>query len=73
MFGAAADASASKRMIAVARDNGVNFIDTANMYEGYSRVLGSAGGVAEEILGKALAGRRQGAYPGGNAREFIGL
>ncbi|MEA1950282.1 MAG: aldo/keto reductase [Planctomycetota bacterium] len=40
-------------------DHGINFIDTANMYEGYARTLGSAGGVAEEILGKALAGRRE--------------
>ena len=39
-------------------DNGINFIDTANMYEGYARYLGSPGGVAEEILGKALANRR---------------
>jgi len=39
-------------------DCGVNFIDTANMYEGYARYIGSAGGVAEEILGKALVGRR---------------
>jgi aryl-alcohol dehydrogenase-like predicted oxidoreductase len=39
-------------------DQGINFIDTANMYEGYTRVIGSPGGVAEAILGKALAGRR---------------
>ncbi|MBI3941756.1 MAG: aldo/keto reductase [Chloroflexi bacterium] len=39
-------------------DHGINFIDTANVYEGYRRVLGSPGGVAEEILGQALAGRR---------------
>ncbi len=39
-------------------DHGVNFIDTANMYEGYTRYIGSPGGVAEEILGKALHGRR---------------
>jgi aryl-alcohol dehydrogenase-like predicted oxidoreductase len=39
-------------------DHGINFIDTANMYEGYTRVVGSAGGIAEEILGKALKGRR---------------
>lgn len=39
-------------------DSGINFIDTANMYEGYARSVGSPGGVAEEILGKALAGRR---------------
>jgi len=37
-------------------DNGINFIDTANMYEGYNRSMGSAGGIAEEILGKALKG-----------------
>lgn len=38
--------------------HGVNFVDTANMYEGYNRYAGSAGGVAEEILGKAVEGRR---------------
>ncbi len=37
---------------------GINFVDTANMYEGYDRCAGSAGGVAEEIVGKAVAGRR---------------
>lgn len=41
-----------------ALDEGINFLDTANMYEGYTRVAGSAGGIAEEILGKALRGRR---------------
>jgi len=41
-----------------ALDHGINFIDTANMYEGYARRIGSAGGVGEEILGKALRGRR---------------
>ena len=40
-------------------DLGINFIDTANVYEGYSRVLGSPGGVGEEILGKALRGKRE--------------
>jgi len=39
-------------------DHGINFIDTADMYEGYSRSMGSPGGVAEEILGKALKGKR---------------
>lgn len=39
-------------------DQGITFIDTANIYEGYSRYLGSAGGAAEAILGKALEGRR---------------
>lgn len=37
---------------------GINLIDTANMYEGYDRFAGSAGGVAEEIVGQAVAGRR---------------
>jgi aryl-alcohol dehydrogenase-like predicted oxidoreductase len=37
---------------------GINFIDTANMYEGYTRTIGSPGGVAEDILGKALKGKR---------------
>jgi aryl-alcohol dehydrogenase-like predicted oxidoreductase len=37
---------------------GINFLDTANMYEGYKRYIGSPGGVAEEILGKALKGKR---------------
>ena len=41
-----------------ALEHGVNFIDTANMYEGYTRRVGSAGGVSETILGKALRGRR---------------
>ena len=35
-------------------EHGVNFIDTANMYEGYNRYAGSAGGVAEEIVGEAV-------------------
>jgi aryl-alcohol dehydrogenase-like predicted oxidoreductase len=42
-----------------ALDIGINFIDTANMYEGYKRFVGSPGGVAEEILGKALKGKRE--------------
>lgn len=46
------------RIVHAALDCGVNFFDTANMYEGYARFPGSPGGVAEEILGKALRGRR---------------
>lgn len=47
------------RLVRYAMDeHGINFVDTANMYEGYNRYAGSAGGVAEEILGKAVAGRR---------------
>ena len=40
-------------------ENGVNFVDTANIYEGYNRTIGSPGGTAETILGKALIGQRQ--------------
>ena len=40
-------------------EQGINHIDTANMYEGYNRYAGSAGGVAEEIVGKALKGLRR--------------
>lgn len=46
------------RLTHAAIDLGINFVDTANVYEGYSRCLGSDGGVAEEILGKALRDRR---------------
>ena len=35
-------------------DHEINFVDTANMYEGYARSIGSPGGVAEEILGNAV-------------------
>ena len=42
-----------------ALDHGINFIDTADIYEGYTRFLGSPGGVAESILGVALQGRRE--------------
>lgn len=40
-------------------DLGINFIDTANVYEGYRRYLGSPGGVAEEIVGQAIRDRRE--------------
>lgn len=46
------------RVVHGAMDLGINFIDTANVYEGYARYLGSPGGTAEEIVGKALVGRR---------------
>jgi len=47
------------RLVHWALDRGINFIDTADMYEGYARYLGSPGGVAETILGEALKDRRQ--------------
>lgn len=46
------------RLTHFALDNGINFVDTANVYEGYTRFLGSPGGVAEEIVGKAIHDRR---------------
>jgi aryl-alcohol dehydrogenase-like predicted oxidoreductase len=61
-------------------DQGINFIDTANVYEGYDRVLGSAGGTAEVILGKALKDRRDKAVvatkagsPNGPGPQDVGL
>ena len=57
-FGSPVAEADAIRLIHAALDLGVNFIDTANVYEGYKRYLGSAGGVAEEIVGKALRDRR---------------
>jgi len=59
-FGTPLDEAGSIRLIHAALDLGINFIDTANVYEGYRRYLGSPGGVAEEIVGKGLRGRRDG-------------
>lgn len=53
-------------------DAGINFVDTANSYEGYSRVVGSAGGVAETFLGEALRGRRDGIVVATKAGMKIG-
>ena len=57
-FGTPVAETDAVRLVHHAHDRGVNFIDTANMYEGYTRTIGSPGGVAEQILGKAIAGRR---------------
>lgn len=57
LFGTPVGEAEAVQLVHRALDQGVNFIDTANIYEGYTRFIGSAGGVAEEILGKALAGR----------------
>ena len=59
-FGTPVPETDALRLVAAAREEyGINFIDTANMYEGYARAPGSAGGVAEEIVGRAVAGRRK--------------
>ncbi len=57
-FGEPVDEAEAVKLVHGAMGMGINFIDTANVYEGYRRYLGSAGGVAEEIVGKALQGRR---------------
>src|SRR5205807_10548426 len=48
-FGKEADEELSIRMIHRALDAGLNFLDTANVY---------VGGRSEEVVGKALQGRR---------------
>lgn len=48
-FGVSADAAEAKRIVDVAFEAGVNFIDTANTY---------AGGMSERYTGMALKGRR---------------
>ena len=58
-FGTPVPEAEAIRIVHWAMDHGINFIDTANIYEGYRRYLGSPGGVAEAILGKALEGRRE--------------
>ena len=69
------------RLVHWALDHGINFIDTADMYEGYDRYIGSPGGVAESILGEALEDRRDravitskvGNAVGGDSYEGHGL
>ena len=49
MFGGPADEADSQRMIAAARDAGINFIDTADVYNG---------GQSEEVVGRAIRNER---------------
>src|SRR5688500_10714072 len=49
-FGHGADQAEAERILATALDAGVNFIDTANAYNG---------GVSEAMLGKALGAKRK--------------
>src|SRR5207249_4131885 len=62
-FGAQADEAASVRMVDQCLDAGINFIDTANMYNQ---------GRAEEIVGKALKGRRQKVILASKVRHKMG-
>ncbi len=57
-FGTPVDQAAAVKIVHHALDSGINFIDTADIYEGYARYMGSPGGRAEEFLGEALKGRR---------------
>ena len=59
LFGTPVGEAAAAAIVGAALDRGANFFDTANMYEGYTRYIGSAGGLSEEFLGKALVGRRE--------------
>ncbi len=75
-FGGAANESDSLRIIQAALDAGINFIDTANVYNA---------GQSEVVVGKALAGRRENVFlatkvhgkmgddvnAGGNSRRHI--
>ncbi len=49
MFGGATDETTARRIVSAARDQGVNFIDTADAYNG---------GQSEEVVGRAVAGHR---------------
>jgi len=46
-------------MVHWALDNGINFFDTADIYQGYDRHAESKGGVSESILGEAFQGKRE--------------
>ena len=50
MFGGPADEADSQRMISAARDAGINFIDTADVYNG---------GKSEEVVGRPISGERE--------------
>src|SRR5262245_47253911 len=57
-FGGRADEKQSKEIIAVALDAGINLVDTADVYGHDPSTLAIGRGRSEEIVGRALAGRR---------------
>ena len=59
-FGRETSRADSLKMLDIFTEVGGNFIDTANMYEGYARHLGSAGGVAGSGSGPTAAGSGSG-------------
>jgi aryl-alcohol dehydrogenase-like predicted oxidoreductase len=56
-FGYRTDEDTARRIIHQAIDKGINFIDTANLY-GQPANDGRGQGLCEEIVGKALSGKR---------------
>jgi aryl-alcohol dehydrogenase (NADP+) len=76
MFGGPTDEATSNRIVAKARDQGVNFIDTADVYNG---------GKSEEVTGRAIGNQRhdwvlatkvankmgEGANRGGLSRKWV--
>jgi aryl-alcohol dehydrogenase-like predicted oxidoreductase len=62
-FGAQADEAASIKMVQQALDAGINFIDTADIYNK---------GLTETIVGKALAGKREGVVLVSKVRNQVG-
>jgi aryl-alcohol dehydrogenase (NADP+) len=76
MFGGPTDEATSNKIVAKARDQGVNFIDTADVYNG---------GKSEEVTGRAIGSRRddwvlatklankmgEGANRGGLSRKWV--
>ena len=67
-FGRPLDEEQSKDLVGYALDRGINFFDTANVYEGYDRKVGSSGGVSERLLGQGPRGaptRRRDLYQAG--------
>ena len=63
MFGGQADEEASIRIMHAALDRGVNFFDTADMYNA---------GQSEIVIGKALADRRQRVVLATKGRQVVG-
>ncbi|HKS95841.1 MAG TPA: aldo/keto reductase [Terriglobia bacterium] len=62
-FGSQADLPAADRMVGQCLEAGINFFDTANMYNH---------GKAEEILGQVLQGRRQSVVVASKVRNKMG-
>ncbi|MGE3866753.1 MAG: aldo/keto reductase, partial [Hyphomonadaceae bacterium] len=71
MFGGPTDEATSRRIIDSARDKGVNFVDTADVYNN---------GASEQIVGRAIAAKRDWfvlatklANPSGEGPNGVGL